>query len=345
MKLLFDLKRSLEANSPSYGKGIKWIKRISVKLKDLITTDERGLSLQPRDKEWNEHDIEELATSFRAFGVLYERQVMVVELRPDGKLEVQSGFNRIHVLLYELGVDSYFVDVIEYDNPHMKALWKRRFNASKDHVAQGIPNTQGSFLLGLDEAKAADSFDYTSNKEVLEALEFMANGSKTSDQLDKLLKKWRQTNHPNPKIRGLNSTMTNTLNKDLGLPHKGYCKDMSKPWFGRTGFNVYHGDFGRKIKEYVDLYDKYKAPIELYAFVPYVVADKIREQRQSICDQYKDTVMWMKNHLDVRYHDIVHLKGFHAQIGTSNQKDGGKRLERGIVDVEGNIIIDTPNGN
>ena len=54
-------------------------------------------------KNLNEQDHENLETSFNANGILYDREVMVVEQRADGKLELQSGFNRHHVLLTKLG--------------------------------------------------------------------------------------------------------------------------------------------------------------------------------------------------------------------------------------------------
>ena len=41
---------------------------------------------------------------------------------------------------------------------------------------------------------------------------------------------------------------------------------------------------------------------------------------------------------------MLDIKGHIAQISTPNPLDGGKRKERGIVDIDGNIIIDTPDG-
>ena len=340
-KLLFDIKRSLNVNPPKYGTGIKFLERIPVDLRTLVTKDDLGNSLQPREKDHAEEDHGTLKASFEALGVLYDKEVMVVERRGDGKLELQSGYNRLYVLLTLLGYSTYFVDVVEYDNPYFKAVWKRRFNASlTDHLGKGSPNTEGSLLLGLDEAKEKSSFDWRNDDEVIGALHFMANGSKTPKQLQKLLKKWRQTNDPNPNVRGLNSKMANELSEKLELPHKGYCKTLDKPYFDRAGYNTYGGDFSRKIKEWVDLYDHYKVPVEMYGFIQYVVAVRISEQRNFYIEEFDTTTQWMKDHLSEKYHNIVQFKGFHAQIRTPNPNDGGKPTERGIVDVDGKILLD-----
>lgn len=336
----FDIQISLEECPPiKNGVGFAWLKRIAVKLDTLVITDAEGVTLQPRQKNLNEQDHENLENSFRANGILYDREVMVVEQRPDGKLELQSGFNRLFVLT-KLGITTWFVDVVTYESPYWKTVWKRRYNASKHHIGVGVPNTEGSFLIGLTEAKDAKSFDWKDDDQVRAALDFMANGSKTEEQIEKLLKKWRQTNDPNPNVTGLNRGMVQTLAERMELPSKGYCKDTSNSWYGRVGYHVYGGDFSRKIKEWVDLYESYGAKIELYGYIQHVVVDKIKMQRQEQYDKFDETCVWMKNHLNPKFHNCIVWKGWHAQITTKNPDDGGKSLERGIVDIDGKILID-----
>ena len=337
----FDIQISLEKCPPNYGKGLTWLKRIAVNLDTLIIKDAAGVTLQPRKKNLEEQNTDDLTSSFEANGILYDREVMVVEERADGELELISGFNRHHVLL-KLGITTWFVDVVTFTgSTFYKALWKRRLNATKDHIAVGVPNTEGSFLWGLSEARDANSFDWKDDRVVLDALDFMANGSKTKDQLEKLLKKWRQTNHKDDHVRGLNRSMVQEHANEMGLPSKGYCKDTSKSWYGRTGYHVYGGDFSRKIKEWIDLYDDYGEEIELYGYIQHVVADKINNQRQEQFDKYNEICTWMDSHLAPKFHGCVVWKGWHAQLTTKNPKDGGRSLERGIVDVNGKIIIDT----
>jgi len=50
MQLQFDINRSLKANPPKYGKGIKFIERKVGKLSELRVVDSNGISLQPREK-------------------------------------------------------------------------------------------------------------------------------------------------------------------------------------------------------------------------------------------------------------------------------------------------------
>ena len=134
----FDIQISLKECPPNKnGVGVTWLKRIAVKLDTLVVTDDKGVTLQPRQKNLNEQDHENLETSFNANGILYDREVMVVEQRADGKLELQSGFNRHHVLLTKLGITTWFVDVVTYYSPYWKAVWKRRYNATKHHIAVG----------------------------------------------------------------------------------------------------------------------------------------------------------------------------------------------------------------
>ena len=338
-KLLFKIEESFEANPPNYDNGIVHVERRIVKLADLITKNDKGISLQPREKDQAEEDHESLKNSFITYGVMYDKEVMVCKLRKDGLLELHSGYNRLWVFKNLLGITHYFVDVITYSSPFMEALWKRRFNASKDHVGKGTPNTQGSLLMGLDEAKAKESFDDTDDSVVKDALRFMSGGSKTEPQIKALLKKWRETNNPNPHIRGLNTEMANALSELLELPTKGYCKDMSESYFGRSGYNR-PGKYDSKIKVWADQYDKTGQQIEIYAFVQHVVANKIKGHRQSILDEFNDTVRWIKTHLQKKYHKMVKFVGFHAQIRTPNLIDDGNPKERGIVDVNGKIIID-----
>jgi len=81
--------------------------------------------------------------------------------------------------------------------------------------------------------------------------------------------------------------------------------------------------------------------IELYGYIQHVVADKINNQRQEQFDKYNEICTWMDSHLAPKFHGCVVWKGWHAQLTTKNPKDGGRSLERGIVDMKGNIIIDS----
>ncbi len=337
MQMNFDIQRSLAVYPPNYGTGVKFIRRSPEKLSTLVTTDTKGISLNPRLKDLETPDHEGL--TFETEGVLYDKDVMVCELRADGNLELMSGFSR-KFYFDKRGIDTYFMDVIKFDNDYWKAVWKRRFNASKDHKSKGIPNTEGSLLLGLSEARKEKSFDDKNDDSCMEALRFMSNGSKSDDQLRKLLKKFRNTNHKDDNVRALNTAMANDLNEKMGLPYKGYCKDASKPYFDRIGYNIYNGDFGSNIVKIINFYDKYNKEIELYGFIQHIVVEKLFYERKQFVKDVEKTIKWMNSHFSKKYKNIVSFKGFHGQLRTKNPLDGGLPTERGIVDIDGNIIID-----
>ena len=108
---------------------------VGMAIETVAKKDDKGNTLQPRQKKLEEQNHDELKSSFLANGILYDKEVMVVEQRADGELELQSGFNRLYVLLHELGIDTWFVDVVTYTDPFFKALWKRRFNATVNHLS------------------------------------------------------------------------------------------------------------------------------------------------------------------------------------------------------------------
>jgi hypothetical protein len=337
MQIQYEIQRSLKGFPPNYGKGITHIERKSIKLDSLVTLDSKGVSLNPREKELETPNHEGL--TFETQGVLYDKETMVCELRNDNQLELLSGFGRKYYF-EKKGINTYFLDVIKFDNDYWKALWKRRWNSSKDHTAKGIPNTEGSFLLGLSEARKDESFNWKDDNECMEALAFMAKGSKSTNQLEKLLKKFRLTNHKDDNVRALNTEMANEFSIKMGLPHKGYCNDLSKSYYDRIGYNIYNGDFSPNMKKMIDFYDKYETPIELYGFIQHIIVENLPNDRANLIKDVKKTIKWMNKHFSRRYKDIVTFKGFHAQLRTRNPADGGRATERGIVDVKGNILID-----
>ena len=76
-KLLFEIEKSLNVNPPNYGNGIVHVERRIVKLVDLITKNDKGISLQPREKDQAEEDHETLKNSYLTYGVMYDKEVMV----------------------------------------------------------------------------------------------------------------------------------------------------------------------------------------------------------------------------------------------------------------------------
>ena len=194
MQLLYDINRSLKANPPSYpsDKGIKFIERKDGVLSKLKIMTPTGVLLQPREKSLEEGQYG-LEHSYRVNGVLYDKEVMVVELRADGEEELISGYGR-NATFAKIGAKRYFYDLVEFESPYWKEVWKRRFNTSKDHVAKGTPNSEGTYLKGLVAMKSIDSFDDKDDDVIREALFDMSNGDLELDDIEKLLTKFRKSN-------------------------------------------------------------------------------------------------------------------------------------------------------
>ena len=337
MNLLIDIKRSEKVNPPDYEQGINFVERKIGRLDKLKTLNEKGVSLQPREKE-KETGVT-LRHSFEANGVLYDKQVMVVEKRKDGEEELISGFNRQATLL-SMGVKTYFYDLVTFDSPLDKTVAKRSLNATVDHTSKGTPNNDNDYQKGLREANEFCKFK--NEKAVRAMLRKMSNHSLSENQVTKISRKFFKYNTLHANVVALDANLASDILKELGLPRKGFVNDPQDNAYGRIGYAKHHTNSYSQIPVWIDLYDKHQVPIEIYGFVVDVNPAHIHMQRKRVLQNVKDANNWIESHCP-KYKNIIQLKGFIAQISSENKVDG-KRLERGIVDINGNIIIDTPDG-
>jgi len=344
MQLLFDIGRSLKACPPEKQhsitdkpNGVIWKDRKAGKLKNLVTKSEKNLSYQPREKEKEENRAEGETISFSQDGVLYDKEVIVVELREDGKLELVSGYNRVHCLLKTYGNEvTYFYDIVQFESPFMKSMWKRRYNSGEDHRAQGVPNTIGDYVKGLIEAKK--TFDSLDDDAVRAAIDFMAKGKKSLTQIEAILSKFRETNSKEVGIRALNTDMANDWARLLKLPVKGYQKNVKNNPNLETGFTRGGGDFNSKMITWINLIDHYNQPVQITGFVLFAEHDNILKQRTKWIKDFLTCIRWMEDKGLGHYAKQIHFKGFLAQITTADETQGGNPKERGLVDVNGEII-------
>ena len=341
MQLQFDLNRSLKATPPEYGKGIKFIERKVGKLSKLRTMNSNGFSLQPREKSLDDGQ-RNIEHSFRVNGVLYDKEVMVTELCPDGIQELISGYGRKYAL-ESMGVDTYFWDVVEFQSPYQKAVWKRKLNATKDHIAKGTPNTEGTYIKGLVDLKNISAFNHRDDDSVREALFEMSNGQLDVDQIEKLLNKFRKSNSKYIGINAFSKKDANTAAKKLGLPTSGYVKDISSEAFESVGWVYKSGDLKKEVISWAEKFDQYKKPIQITGYVEHtdLAEDVIKNARKSFSESLDKTIKnVVHRYLDDKYHNMVQFNGFLAQITTADPKQGGLPKERGLVDVDGNIIYE-----
>ena len=336
-QILFDINRSLKAHPPQkqHGEGVIHITREKGKLSELIVEDENGVSKQAREKETVENRAEGETITFKQDGVLYKKDVMVVELRPDGKKELISGWNRRQELIDTYGIDTvYFWDLVKFKTPFDKVMWKRRYNSGDDHRAQGVPNKIGDYLKGLNEAKRITSFKWRDDSVVKITIDKMANGKKSEKQIEEILNKFRKTNSKEINVRALNTTMANNKANELNLPVNGLNKST-----GEIGFVRHGGDFGSKITKWIECIDANNGkPIKITGFIVEVVFSKIDKQRETWIENFNKRIQWLRDKGLDYYADRIQFIGFLAQITIADENQGGKPKERGLVDVNGKII-------
>lgn len=308
-------------------------------VKDVIIVDEKGVSLNSRQIAI--HTKNNITWDY--LGVLYDKKPIVLWRRPDGKLQLISGFNRMAMLL-KRGQIKFFADIVEFEDDAAKFISTIAFNCSDDHLSGGIPPTDRTIVKVLHEAVIDKSFDHTGpngNVELRRVINEMTLNKYSPDHVEKIVTKFRKTHHIEQSVEAYDTPKANTLLESLGLPYGG---DKAIKQTGRLGFalpNITH----TKVAQWVDYYEKHlmKTIIEIYTFIDDISPDNVKNQRKQQKIQYEETINWLKSHYKDKFHNIVMHGGCIAQINSKNPKDGGKRLERGIVDWNGNIIIDTPN--
>ncbi len=339
MQLNFDISRSLAASPPDslYGKkeGVNFIEREIGKLSELIVTDEKGISYQPREKslEENQRDLE---NSFQANGVLYDREPMVVELREDGKLELISGFGRRETLM-RMGVDTYFYDKITFESPYVKSIQKRALNAGKDHIGKGTPNTEGTYLKCLTELKENGAFDWRNDDACKLALFEASQGSLTTRQINRLFKKWRKSNAKSTSVLALDKPDANKIASELGQPISGkLIDDPASSAYQQVGFVYKSGKLKKEIISWVEKFDEYGKKLKLTFYVEHTDLDEkiIERQRKAIMKQFEDTLNnVLRKYFDKKYHDIIESVSFIAQIKSPDPNNEGKPKEEGLVEI------------
>ena len=80
----------------------------------------------------------------------------------------------------------------------------------------------------------------------------------------------------------------NEILEDNGYPCKGVVlqEDSDGEPFAQIGFARPNGDFGSKVKQMLDLYDKYQVPVEIYGYILNVDPSRINEQRETWKEQF-----------------------------------------------------------
>jgi hypothetical protein len=266
---------------------------------------------------------------------------MVAELCENGDEELISGYGR-RGAFESMGVNRYFWDRVKFESPYWREVWKLRLNATKDHRGKGTPNSVGTYLKGLVAMKSLDSFDDTDDDVIREALFDMSDGELELDDIEKILKKFRKSNSKYSTIRAFTKKEANAAATNLGLPCGGYVKNVASPAYGKVGYLLYGGDLKDKILDMARYYDYYNQKVSITGYIQHTELDEkvIRKARKLFVEQIDNSIKLIKQYLDPKYHDMIKFEGFLAQILVRDKLNGGLPKERGIVDVNGKIIIE-----
>ena len=102
------------------------------------------------------------------------------------------------------------------------------------------------------------------------------------------------------------------------------------------------GNLEKQVISWAKKFDHYNEPIEITGYVEHtdLTEEVIRKARKVFVSQLENTIEVVKKYLGKEYHDMVEFKGFLAQITTPDPEQGGRPKERGLVDVNGNIIYE-----
>jgi len=339
MQMLINIEQSLKLNPPKYPEYMTFKRRRFIKLKDLVTMTDQGVSLQPREKDLELAETNDIADSFRTNGVMYDKDPMVVSESVRGELELDAGHNRYNALLNDLGVDTYFADEVEYDSPYWRHVFKRSSNLGKDHIGKGTPTKEGDYQKALIEMKNDNCFNWKDDDAVREALFAMSNDTMKVSKIETQLKRFRLVEGSVAiGILPLNAGMANAKCKQLKLPYGGYMSNRKNAAFGRIGYVKGFGNFESKVVRWIKESIAHDKPVEIIGFLDNLNGpSNILQQRADWLKAFNKELNWIENEMP-RHKNRIQFKGFIAQITSADPDNGGKPMETGIVNKLGNSI-------
>jgi hypothetical protein len=327
MNIQFDLERSKRGFKPNYGVGVQYIDRRLVKLSEIIHIDKDKNTYQPRVFDAVRTNVNKLKDSI-SNRYDYKKPVMVCELGLDDKLYLKAGFNR-RQCYEELNQPVVIVDVVQYDSPAESIAHGILSNEYHDIAEDNDDRDYAQALKQLIIKNCCERDDDAYLKDFLKKI----SPSKSPAQRTAIFKKFRKSFSSYDFVKDVDQTIANGILEDNDFPSQGYVLDL-----GQIGFARSDGDFGTKIKQMVDLYDKYQQPIQIFGFILNIDPAKITNQRKAWLKKYESTIHWIRQHLAEEYHDIFQFIGFLGQIKTKDTLNHGLSKEDILVDVNGKSI-------
>lgn len=333
----FDLGRSLKKCIPNfYPKGVTFQERTIIDRTSILERDEEDISFQIRLRDIVRVNLLKLIDSFQNLGWIYSERPIVVEYLPKGgNYRLIAGFNRMRAFK-ELKQTKVLVDVVSFDT---KADRIKYMILSNEGHLPAEDNDDKDYVKALKKAVIEGCYERNDTQGLKDFL-FDMSPSKSTAARTAIFKKFRAVTSAYENVLDVDASVANEILEDNGYPCKGVVlqEDSDGEPFAQIGFARPNGDFGSKVKQMLDLYDKYQVPVEIYGYILNVDPSRINEQRETWMDSFESTMLWVKQHLNKKYHNAFQFCGFIGQITESDPNNFGNRKEDIIVDVKGKSI-------
>lgn len=354
-KILFDIERSLKESPPEkyYSQlgcdgaplfpGTKFIKRIVLN-RDLVTYQAHH---QIRETDAGEHRVKELTSSYKQMGFLYYKPVQSIMVDPENPKRFigLAGFGR-NEAQHILGWDTAIYDVLEFDTPMHFHAFRANSNEDSDHVP-ALPNTKATVTKSVVNA-VVDNVIPDTDAAILQYLKLIARNK--PDWHKEILTKIRKEHISRHKtMRAISATRAKEAAIELNLPYEGSkntnCKDYGYVREFGGGKSIFYDGMNFSMNNGF-------SDVGLITWVPEPIPTKLHIQRQQISDSFdkleENFIKWISHYIDMPVDEVrrrgagrfpIKLNGFFAQDFEPDANNGGSPKESGVVDINGNIII------
>jgi hypothetical protein len=351
MKLVFDVQKSKELCPPKYPKGVRFIKRIVLQ-RSVVAYTTLG---NPREDHIIWSELPPLKDSLIVNGYIHTQSPPTIKVdpdRPDHFIGL-SGYHR-DAACEQLDIQTMMYDVLEFDSPLDELKHK---SVTNQHRTPALVNTKDDIIKQIKEAVDKQ---YISNEDVdvIDLISILA-ADKTDKTKKEIFKQFRtRVLRSDATILGYHTQggqySTEEFAEKYNIPCAGdkrYTKSFKRLGY-ITGINTPKTTLYDAKKLSMDY--GYKV-VEIYAWIQKDAkqAPGIYVQRQKFLDKWNEFVLEDCKSIqeiakqcgkNISIDDIlknypIRFVGFLAQNITPDPFNGGKPMEDGVVDVNGNPVV------
>tara|TARA_B100001564_G_scaffold31980_1_gene23418 strand:+ start:1220 stop:2236 length:1017 start_codon:yes stop_codon:yes gene_type:complete len=337
MQILIDREKSLKNSPPSYPDGINQTKRLNINLDRLIEDK------QIRVLKLNLDNTEDIRTSLKVNGWLYDKPVPVVVETDKSKYRLLCGYNRVQALK-DLDMSSVIVDVVEGSPRRIL-----EYSFISNHIAPETGNTIADLVNGVKIAVNTKVIENT-DKDVKAFINVTA-ADKLPKTKDKIFNDFREdVRKEGDTIKPYNIPMIKKVAEDvLNIQYAGSGNKTIKDHLGY----VTHNGLNKTImlNSIIGLrksLGKIKK-VMIYGYVDKPKAVSLTSDRQDFLETLdKDKKSWIAHYAYMLGKTAKQIEkdliwpfefgGFLPQDETPDPKNEGKPKESTLVDVKGDIF-------